>query len=89
MGFFGFMCAGEFTVQSGCDTDQESCLTVSDVAVDSHNNPTMVRVHLKQSKTDPFRHGVDVFLGRTDATLCPVSAILAYCAVRPPIVRLQ
>ena len=37
--------------------------------------------------TDPFRHGVDIFLGRTDATLCPVAAILAYCAIRPAIVR--
>ena len=53
MGFFGFMRAEEFTVQSGRDTDQESCLTVSVMAVDSHNNPTMVRLHLKQSKTDP------------------------------------
>lgn len=86
MGFFRFMRAGEFTVKSGHDTDQESCLTVCDVAVDSHTKPTMVRVHPKQSKTDPFRHGVDVFLGRTDATLCPVSAILAYCAVRSPII---
>ena len=87
MGFFGFMCAGEFTVRSTQEVDQETCLSVQDVAVDSHTNPSMVRVHLNQSKTDPFRHGVDIFLCRTDAALCPVAAILAYCAIRLAIVR--
>lgn len=38
---------------------------------------------LKQSKTDPFRVGVSVFLGRTNTILCPVAAVLAYLAVRP------
>ena len=85
MGFFGFMCAGEFTVTSAQNVEQETCLSAQDVAVDSHASPSIVRVHLKQSKTDPFRHGVDIFLGRTDAALCPVAAILAYCAIRPAI----
>ena len=87
MGFFGFMRAGKFTVKSTQEVDQETCLSVQDVAVDSHTNPFMVRVHLKQSKTDPFSHGVDIFLGRTDAALCPVAAIIANCAIRPAIVR--
>ena len=82
MGFFGFMCVGEFIVISTQEVDEETCLSARDVAVDSHINPS---VHLKQSKTDPFRHGVDIFLGRTDAALCPVAAILAYCAIRPAI----
>ena len=85
MGFFGFMRAGKFTVKSTQEVDQETCLSVQDVAVDT--NPFMVRVHLKQSKTDPFSHGVDIFLGRTDAALCPVAAIIANCPIRPAIVR--
>ena len=60
----------------------------SDIAVDRHQSPTLVRVRLKQSKTDPFRHGVDVYLGRTDADLCPVAALLAYMAVRPHLTGL-
>ena len=87
MGLFGFIRVGEFTIKSTQEVDQQTCLLVQDVAVDSHTNPSMVRVHLKQSKTDPLRHGVDIFLGRTDAALCPVAAILAYCAIRPAIVR--
>lgn len=87
MGFFGFMRAGEFTVKSSTDMDAESCLSAQDVAVDSHSSPSMVKVHLKNSKTDPFRHGVDIFLGRTDSPLCPVAAIMAYYAIRPPAVE--
>jgi hypothetical protein len=85
MGFFGFMRAGEFTVTSAQAADQDTCLSPTDVSVDNHTTPSMVKVHLKQSKTDPFRHGVNIFLGRTNATLCPVAAILAYYAIRPAV----
>ncbi len=73
MGFFGFLRAGEFTVPSGASFDPADCLTFADVAVNSHTAPSLVRVHLKQSKTDPFTQGVDVFLGRTGrSTAIPV-----------------
>ena len=83
VGFFGFLRAGEFTVRTQEDFDPAFALMLEDVAVDRHANPTMVRIRLKQSKTDPFRKGVAVFLGRTGADLCPVAALLAYIAVRP------
>ena len=44
-------------------------------------------LRLKASKTDPFRVGINVSVGRTDKALCPVSAVLACCscmAVRGP-----
>jgi hypothetical protein len=63
--------------------DLDTCLSPMDVAVDNHANPSMPKVHLKQSKTDPFRHGVDVFLGRTNAELSPVAAIMAYYSIVP------
>ena len=81
----GFMRAGEFTLKSSQNYDLSSCLTPQDVAVDQHANPSTISIHLKQSKTDPFRHGVDIYLGRTDSALCPVVAILAYVAIRPKI----
>ena len=37
---------------------------------------------MKQSKTDQFWKGVDVFVGRSGNDLCPVSTVLAYIAVR-------
>ena len=80
LGFFGFMRSGEFTCQSA---DGEPPIPVSAVSVDSHSAPTMVRVFLQKAKTDPFGNGVCIFLGRSGSSLCPVSAILNYLAVRP------
>ena len=57
LGFFGFLRAGEFTVASKEEFDSERHLSVADVAVDSVTAPAMIRVRLKQSKTDPFRKG--------------------------------
>ena len=38
-----------------------------DIAVDNPSNPRTMSVHIKQFKTDPFRLGVAIFMGRTDA----------------------
>ena len=42
----------------------------------------MLKIRLKSSKTDPFREGCAVFVGRTDCRLCPVAAMLAYLSYR-------
>ena len=39
-------------------------------------------MRIKQSKTDPFRQGITLFLGRTGLLICPIDAILPYLAVR-------
>ena len=83
-GFFGFLRAGEFTVPSAQAYDPEVHLNLGDMAVDSHVNPTLIRLHIKQSKTDPFRQGVDIYLGKTGATVCPVQALVNYLAQRCP-----
>lgn len=85
LGFFGFMRTGEFTVSSADGYDASASLCTRDISVDSRDNPSMVRVVLRQSKTDPFRKGVAIYLGRTQRDLCPVSAILAYIACRPSV----
>ena len=85
--FFGFLRFGEITVPA---FDERAHLSFSDVAVDSTKSPKILRVHIKASKTDPFRVGVDVFVGRTDNDLCPVSAVLVYMSMRPgPLFRFQ
>ena len=63
LGFFGFLRAGEFTVPSDKDFDPQVHLSVGDIAIDSHTAPTIMRVSLKASKTDPFRRGVHIFIG--------------------------
>ena len=80
IGFFGFMRSGEFTSVSG---PNETCLQVSDVSIDSRDNPQVLTIFLKKSKTDQFGQGSHIHIGRTGDVLCPVSATLAYLAVRP------
>ena len=47
----------------------------------------------KHQKTDPFRRGIDVYIGRTKNKLCPVTAVLAYLksrgAGKGPLFQLQ
>ena len=71
LGFFGFLRAAEFTVPSWEKFEPGAHLTISDVAVDSHNDPSMLRIHIKHSKTDPFRKGVHIYLGRSHSDICP------------------
>lgn len=82
LGFFGFLRAGEFTVQSDAEYDPGVHLNRKDIAVDDPRKPTILRVTIKQSKTDPFRKGMDLFLGKTSTDLCPVVAILNYLVER-------
>ena len=53
-------------------------LSEGDVLVDSRDQPSLLEVHIKASKTDVFRKGVTVILGATRHELCPVAAILWY-----------
>ena len=82
LGFFGFLHAGEFTIPGDSAFDPQCHLMPQDVTVDCREHPTMMRVVLKQSKTDPFRLGVPIFLGRSQGGICPVAAMLTYLAVR-------
>ena len=70
------------TVPSDSAYDASVHLSLADVALDNSAAPTVVRLHIKQSKTDPFRQGVNLFLGRTSTDLCPVAALLNYLVAR-------
>ena len=80
--FFGFLRSGELTVPSEGGYDEGAHLSFQDVSVDDLRNPQMLQVRIKASKTDPFRSGVDVFVGRTNGSLCPVAAVLSYMMKR-------
>lgn len=81
--FFGFFRMGELTVPSQDSFNPGVHLTFKDIAVDSMTDTKVISITLKQSKTDQFRRGVQVLIGRSgDAVVCPVSATLAYLALR-------
>ena len=80
--FFGFFRAGELTIRTESGYDASAHVSFQDVSIDSLTTPQTLQVRLKSSKTDPFRTGVDVFVGRTYCSLCPVSAVLDYMTRR-------
>ena len=65
--------------QGGCNP-REAAHTIHfnrcDIVVDDPRKPTVPRVTIKQSKTNPFQRGIDLFLGKTAIDLCPVKAML-------------
>ena len=82
--FFGFFRSGEITVPSESAFDGRIHLAWGDVAVNDTPPSSVMRFHLKRSKCDQFGKGVDVFLGRTNAGVCPVSETLRYVGRRGP-----
>ena len=78
---FRYLRSGEVTVPSDSAFDPATTITFEDINVDDTTNPTLLKLRLKASKTDPFRKGVGVVVGRTNNKLCPVAAVLAYSAV--------
>ena len=80
--FFGFLRSGEITIPDAAAYDPSTHLNFTDISIDDLTTPKIICIRLKCSKTDPFRQGVDVHIGRTDQTLCPVTALINYIAIR-------
>ena len=57
-------------------------MTVNDLQTDSHVNPTCFEVHIKCSKTDPFRMGCDIYVGHGEGSVCPIRALGDFVALR-------
>ena len=93
LAFYCFLRSGEVCVAVGEDFDEHRDLTPQDIAIDNVSNPQMLKVHIKCSKTDPFRAGTDIFIARTKDDLCPVAAMLAWLVKRGrtpgPLFRFQ
>ena len=61
--FFGFLRAGK-AVAPDTNFDTSQNLTYADIAVDNLPDSKQLQVNIKQSKTDPVRLGVKVWIGR-------------------------
>ena len=74
LAFFGFLRCAEFT-SPPTGFDPSAHATKGDITW-TPGGPLLFRI--KQSKTDPFRNGHTVTIGRAEAPYCPVTAVLAY-----------
>ena len=77
LAFFGFLHCNEFTVPAQRSYDPSVHLSYSDIAVDDCDNPSIIVVDIKKSKTDSFRRGTgtSITLGTTQDEIFPVKAI--------------
>ena len=82
--FFGFLRSGEITIPKASAYDPTIHLSLADLAFDHAVQPSVMQITLKASKTDPFRLGVQIYVGKTLGVLCPISAMLAYLSLRGP-----
>ena len=80
--FFGFLRSGEITIPNLHSYDPTVHLNFTDIATDNLLPPKIIQIKIKASKTDPFRHGVSICIGRSNNSLCPVAALLAYLSIR-------
>jgi len=84
LAFFGFLRVSEFSIPSLMDYDPSVHLSLQDITIDHRDNPSVLKVIIKQSKTDRFRQGVQIYLGATHRSVCPILGILPYLARRGP-----
>ena len=80
LGYFAFLRSGEFTVSPTREANK--VISVDDISVDSWENPTLLAIQLRFSKTDQEGTGATLYVGRTFKPICPVASVLAYMVVR-------
>ena len=77
--FFGFLRISEYTTTRKTQFDPSVTLLLSDIRIRNDS----IRLHLKTSKTDPFRQGVTVRIEANNTILCPVNALRLYVSRHP------
>ena len=68
-GFFGFLRSGEFTITNS-KFDTRIHLSMDDVRIDKLVNTSVIFLHIKCSKTDPFRQGHAIRLWVSGNVVC-------------------
>lgn len=74
LAYFGFLRSSEFTVPNLGSFSPDSHLSVADIAIDSYDAPL--------SKTDPFRKGCLIHVGKSNPPLCAIHSLMAYLQLR-------
>ena len=77
----GLLRIGQLTCNSTFDPKLH--LMNRDITFMPRNSSQYLLVRLKVSKTDPFRQGQTIVIGKKNSPLCPISAIVAYLNSRP------
>ena len=80
LAFYGFLRVSEYTSPLIHSYDPTTTLCFSDIHIVS---PTHMKIHIKASKTDPFRAGVSISIYANSTTICPLRAMLKFINDHP------
>ncbi|XP_020612894.1 uncharacterized protein LOC110051215 [Orbicella faveolata] len=80
LAFFAFLRSSEFTLPSTSHFNALSHLSGNDI---SFNSDGSLSLHLKSSKTDPYRQGCSLLIAPSGHSVCAVRAIKKYMAHHP------
>ena len=58
-------------VPSDLAYDKNAHLSIDDVLVDNVSSPRWLEIRIKASKTDPFRKGISIFIGKNRQQYLP------------------
>ena len=72
--FHGFLRVSEYTASHIRKYNPLTTLSFKDITL----TPSAILMHIKASKTDPFRQGTTIYLYRNNTPLCPVNALTYY-----------
>ena len=75
LAFYGFLRVSEYTSPYVSSYNPATTLCYQDISIISSSE---VSVHIKASKTDPFRSGMHISIHANHSPLCPVHAIIKY-----------
>jgi len=81
LAFFAFLRVNEFTVSGDSQFDKSCHLSIDSISVDSRDNPSQLKIIIKQSETEPVYKGVNIYIGITNNPICSLRGILAYLAL--------
>ena len=74
--FFGLLRASEYLASHQTHFDPSATLLVKDISFSK--NHSHIIVHIKKSKTDPFRVGCNISIWANNGRRCPVTALRWY-----------
>ena len=80
MAFFGLLRVSEYSAPSIRLAHGDTCLGCSDI---HFNSPfSAMKVHIKSSKTDPFKLGCTITIGSSNNDMCPILAMRYFLSSR-------
>ena len=82
LAYLDFLRSAEFTVPNLASFSHSLHLSLADIAVDSDSKPSCSRVRIKASKTNPFRKGCFIHIGRGVYPLCALQSEMDCLAIR-------